>query len=87
MFEINLESNLYGNIECPLTWKWSRREESESVQKGEIFEKRVSYLESNLYDKVEGGGSEKDKREEELVNAPVRILCKYYITLYLNLIE
>ena len=42
------------------------------------------YLEGNLYGKVEEGGSEEDKREEELINPPVRILCKisYFIICY-----
>ena len=46
--------------------------------------RKSSHLESNLYGKVEGGGGQEDKGEEELVNPPVRILSKYLIH-YLSL--
>ena len=34
------------------------------------------YLESDLNGKIKGSGSEENEREEELVNAPVRILIQ-----------
>ena len=46
------------------------------MDKAFLGEESVSYLEGNLYGKVEGSGSEEEEREEELVNAPVRILSK-----------
>ena len=36
------------------------------------------YLESDLNGKIKGSGSEENEREEELVNAPVRILIQCF---------
>ena len=51
------------------------------VEKVKVFKiicfRKSSYLQGNLYGKVEGGGGQEDKGEEELVNPPVRILSKY----------
>ena len=50
------------------------------MEKVKVFKiicfRKSSYLQGNLYGKVEGGGSQEDKGEEELVNPPVRILSK-----------
>ena len=54
------------------------------MDKAFLGEESVSYLEGDLYGKVEGSGSEEEEREEELVNAPVRILWKYIINLLNN---
>ena len=44
------------------------------------------YLESDLNGKIKGSGSEENEREEELVNAPVRILSKYLMN-FLKIIQ
>ena len=64
--------------------RWGKNRTNERTRR--FLKEKVStiYLEGNLNGKVEGSGSEEEEREEELVNAPVRILWKYIINLLNN---